>query len=195
MSRRSDWLVSQREPPGPILIVLSMAVCAVEVFAYWNLGGYLRSDILLLALGSVVLLLICLVKTGLAYKYLHKPWRTSLQGIICSVLLIGGLVAMIGELPMKVRFTMSKPSLDAYVRALDKLPVGKGCDSTKFTERRVGQFTVTCAERTTKDIVALTLAGDPWTPRAQMWILAWSENPDLATQHRLSYHWFFELDD
>ncbi|MFC9975683.1 hypothetical protein ACFVH6_32820 [Spirillospora sp. NPDC127200] len=191
--RRSDWLISQREPPGPILIALSTVVCAVEVFAYWNLGGDLRPDIYLLAFGSVILLLVCLVRAGLAYRHLHKPWTTSLRALICSVLLIGGLVAVVGELPMKVRFKMSKPHLDAYVETLDKLPAGTSCDPAKFTERQVGRFTVTCAERVSDDIVALTLAPDPWTPNAQMWILVWSASP--AAQNRLSFHWSFELRD
>ncbi|MFI6519806.1 hypothetical protein ACIBF1_29890 [Spirillospora sp. NPDC050679] len=185
--------MSQRKPPGPILIALSVAVCAVEVFAYWNLGGHLRPDIYLLAFGSVILLVVCLVRTGLAYRHLRKPRTTSLRALLCSALLISGLAAVIGELPMKVRFKMSKPHLDAYVETLGKLPAGTYCDPAKFTERRVGQFTVTCAERVSDHVASLTLASDPWTPKSQLWILVWSAAP--TTQNRLSLHWSFELRD
>ncbi|HEY8480091.1 MAG TPA: hypothetical protein VIL71_09700 [Spirillospora sp.] len=182
-----------RKPPGIIAIASATAVLATSLFMSWNLGGDLRADLIFMTLATPLLVVFFLVWGGLAFRRMDKTVANVVRVLLCPVLLSAGFVFVASDVPMRVRFALSRPSLDAYVRDLRHLPVGQPCDVMTFQKRRVGLFTVTCAERPDADTTSLRLDSDPLSPHG-VWYLVWSRDPDPDAD-RLSTHWSFALQD
>lgn len=166
----------------------------MELFTSWNLGGQSRPDFYFMLLGSVLLLLVCLVRAGIASRNPERPRAYELRIAICPVLLVGGFVLAAADVPMRARFEMSESELDAYARSLQHLPAGSYCNSETFEKRRVGWFTVRCADRPAAGIVSLELEDDPLSPSGA-WFLVRRENQGRDIQNTLSDHWSLGLED
>lgn len=184
-----------RKPPGFIAITFVAAFFATGVYMGWTLGGGQRTDLILMMLATPILCVFFLVWAGSAFRHAEKTAVNAVRASLCPVLLLAGFVAVAGDVPMKVRFALSRPSLDAYVHTLHQsLPVGAYCDSSEFEERRVGRFTVTCVDRPDAETFALHVAADPLSPNGA-WYLVWRLLPDAGTRNRLGDHWSLGMED
>ncbi|MFI0446861.1 hypothetical protein [Actinomadura sp. 6N118] len=144
----------------------------------------------------MVLLLICMVRSALALDHPREARLYWLRMIGCPALLLSSMVLAVNEHPLQARFELSKSSLDAYVRTLSDLRVGaSSCAQTGSTRRRVGLFTIGCAQRPVADVVTIEVGSDAMTPSAQVWYLVWESTPNSGTQGRLSSHWSLALHD
>jgi hypothetical protein len=142
-------------------------LCAYVLLTSWTLGRtigvYGLSAMVALMLGVLV------VVARIAFAIGQITWSRGAVLRLCAgpVLIVVAVLLFFSGAPEKLRLTLSEGALDDFARTV----TATSCAEESFRPRRVGLYTVTCAERRNGGVV-LQVSDRLTPPRTGLWTLS-----------------------
>jgi hypothetical protein len=168
-----------RKPPGAWFIGMVACLCAYAIVTSWTLGGTVGVYGLSMIVGLLLGVLATVVRIGLAVGGIGRTPASLARVCAGPALLVVTVLLVLSGTPERVRLALSENALDDYARTV----TATECTEESFRPRRVGMYSVTCAQRPNGGAGVFLTVRDRLTPdRTGVWYLSGPDPWELGVE-------------